>query len=283
MKERMQLEKAKKNGKKSKTSVEKKNQNPGEHTTEGQRKEKKTQKKKDDKENEQKAKEREEKKKKKEEYKQRQEFLLETRKSQAAARWASTNSEVHPIPAAGFTPLPLHSRNSTSEAGVFSPREQDETCNNVASPPTSQQILQRTDPSLPPAKRKKSTSLLNSPHSTSVSHSPTYSSKSKESPQSLQHGNTHPNQDETPSRLCNKEKSNCDPRRGLHFQGSLVESSSEDEDTSDHCRQDNPEVARGNCCREQRLENEALRKRIQKLQRRLDIACKSFMIIFKLI
>ena len=102
MKERMQLEKAKKNGKKSKTSVEKKNQNPGEHTTEGQRKEKKTQKKKDDKENEQKAKEREEKKKKKEEYKQRQEFLLETRKSQAAARWASTNSEVHPIPAAKF-------------------------------------------------------------------------------------------------------------------------------------------------------------------------------------
>ena len=33
------------------------------------------------------------------------------------------------------------------------------------------------------------------------------------------------------------------------------------------------------CCKQQKLENEALRKRIQKLHKRLNIACKSFKII----
>ena len=48
----------------------------------------------------------------------------------------------------------------------------------------------------------------------------------------------------------------------------MVDSSSEEEDT-EYCTEDNPEVAHGNCCKEQQLENEALRKRIQKLRGRL--------------
>lgn len=33
------------------------------------------------------------------------------------------------------------------------------------------------------------------------------------------------------------------------------------------------------CCKQQKLENEALRKRLEKLHKRLNIACKSFYII----
>ena len=79
--------------------------------------------------------------------------------------------------------------------------------------------------------------------------------------------------EETPGRLCNKEKTHCDTRRGLHFQSSAVESSSKDEGVP---VQDNPEVPHGNCCRKQRLGNEASRNRLQKLGRRLEIACKRF-------
>lgn len=291
MKERMRLEKAKRNGKESETSAEKKRKQPSDSNTEGQRKEKKSQKQKNNKENEQKTKEKEDKKKKKEEDKLRQNFLLETRKSQAAAQWASTCSvpsssdhhseaestivaEVNSIPVAGFTPLPLRIRNTTTQAGVSTLSNQDGTFDDGASTPTRQHTLQSTSSSLPPAKKKKSASTSSSPQPSPVSHSPTLSKTSEESTRSLRHGNNHSNEDETPRRLSNKDKSNCDPRRGLHFHSSVVESSSEEEDAADHCIQDKPEVASGNCCREQQLENEALRNRIQKLHRRLNIACK---------
>lgn len=303
----MRLEKEKKNGKQSETSVEKKRKQPSDNNTEGQKKEKKLKKQTNDKENEQKAKDREEKKKKKEEDKQRQNFLLETRKSQAAARWASTNdspprsdnhteseltivADVHSIPGAGFTPLPLRSRNSNVHVtpsrtdqlgtGITSLTEQQEepALTVTGSTPISQHTLPKTDSSIhvPSTKGKKGTSLPNNPHSATARNrgSPPLSDTSTESPQS-QHGRTNSNQDETPRRQHNKENKNCDPRRGLHFQSSQVESSSEDEDDSNHCVPDDPEVAHGNCCREQQLENKALRNRIQKLHRRLNIACKS--------
>lgn len=94
MKERIKLEKAKKNGKEPVTSGKEKQKQQGSSNKENQqRKEKKGQRQKDDnKEKEQKAKEKEERKKKKVEDKQRQALLLETQKSQAAARWASTCS-----------------------------------------------------------------------------------------------------------------------------------------------------------------------------------------------
>ena len=175
-------------------------------------------------------------------------------------------AEKNPSPAAGFTPLPLRIRNTTTQAGV-STLNQDETIDNEASTPTHQYTLQSTSSSLPPTKRKKSIS-------SSKTLQPSLSITPEESTPSLQHRNDNSNEDETPRRLPNKGKSNCDPRRGLHFHSSVAESSSEDEDASDHCIQDKPEVTGGNCCREQRLENEALRNRIQKLHRRPNIACK---------
>lgn len=282
MKERMRLEKAKKNGKQPERSAEKKRKHPDDRRTELQQHEK-SKKRNDDKENEQKAKEKEAKKKKKEEEKQRQDLLLQTRKSQAAARWASASSltsnnhqieeevtilgELNPPPAAGFTPVPIRGRNSTTQARVSpASKEQDECFDDTALTPTGGQ---KTCSSLPPSKQKKGTPQFNSPHSASSnSNSPTLSiaSTSKESTQPPE---------ETPRRSSNKQKGDCDPRRGLHFQSSMVDSSSEEEEDTEHCAEDNPEVAHGNCCKEQQLENEALRKRIQKLHRRLNIACKS--------
>lgn len=282
MKERMRLEKAKKNGQQPERGAEKKRKHPDENSTELQHDEK-SKKRNDDKENEQKAKEKETKKRKKEEEKQRQDLLLQTRKSQAAARWASTSpltsnnhqmeevtilGELNPTPAAGFTPVPIRGRNSTTctQARVSpASKEQDECFDDTAQTPTGGQ---KTCSSLPPSKQKKGTPQFNSPHSASSnSNSPALSipSTSKESTQPPE---------ETPRRSSNKQKIDCDPRRGLHFQSSMVDSSSEEEDT-ECCTEDNPEVPHGNCCKEQQLENEALRKRIQKLHRRLNIACKS--------
>lgn len=91
---------------------------------------------------------------------------------------------------------------------------------------------------------------------------------------------SRPNPMDTIVQILSNRDGNRDPRRGLHFQSSLVESSSEGEDDNenvpDHDLQaGNSQVPCGSCCKEQQLENEALRKRIQKLHRGLNIACKS--------
>lgn len=72
-----------------------------------------------------------------------------------------------------------------------------------------------------------------------------------------------------------------DLRRGVHFQ-SPVDDRSDDEHSeesdadADYSRGLTDEVgSRGSCCKEQNLENEALRKRLEKLHRRLNVACKS--------
>lgn len=171
--------------------------------------------------------------------------------------------EVNPTPATGFTPVPICGRNSTTQARVSPPsKEQDECSDDTALTPTGGQ---KTCSSLPPFKQKKGKPQPNCPHSASTN-SPTLSIAStyKESTQPPE---------ETPRRSSNKKKSDCDPRRGLHFQSSTVDNNSEEEEDTEYCAEDNPEIAHGNCCKEQQLENKALRKRIQKLHRRLNIAC----------
>jgi len=293
MRERMRLEKAQKNDKQPEADATKKRKHPGENNTEVQQKSKKSQKQKDNKETEQKTKETEankkkiddekakekELKKKKEEEKRRQELLLQTRKSQAAVRWASSTSslpssshqtegevtivaEINSIPAAPpaarFTAVPLRGRIATTSACDSSISEQEESLHDVSLSPISESALTQRPSSLLKAKQRRSTSESNN--------SPRLSTASTPPPE------------ETPRRPSKNGKTDSDPRRGLHFQSSPVESSSEDEDeeTSDDHAQDNPpEVAHANCCREKRLENEALRKRITKLHKRLNIARKS--------
>lgn len=139
---------------------------------------------------------------------------------------------------AGFTCVPFHSKNSTSQTGVSNLSKQDAYFHDGAFTPTSQYTLQKTSSSLPPARR------------------------SEESTRSLQHRNNPSNVDETPGGLLNKDESNCGPRRVLLFPGPVVEgtcSTGEDTCSSNHCVQDKPDVTSGNCCWEQRLKNEALR------------------------
>lgn len=187
MKERMRLEKAKKNGKQPDNSAEKKRKHPDDNNTELQQGEK-SKKRNDEKEKKQKASEKDEKKKKKEEERQRQKLLLQTRKAQAAARWASVSpltrknhqmeeevtilDEVDPIPATEFTPVPIRSRNSTTHARVSpSGKDQDECLHGAVMTPTGRQ---KTYSSLPPSNQKKGTPQLNSPHS-AFTNSPTLS------------------------------------------------------------------------------------------------------------
>jgi len=277
MKERMRLEKVNKTGNQSETGQGKKRKDAG-NTKEMESKKKKLQKQKADKENLEKAKEKEERKKKKEEEKERQDFLLETRKSQAAARWAlnqqrqseptTAAAEKNHTTAGEFSPLPLRVQNSTAVTRI-------DLSALSTSTPTRQPELQEASSSSSSNKSDRSSTLPRSPLLAAARQSPTLSVASEESPRPLQQENTCSSKDKTPRRRTNKERTNCDTRRGLHFQSSVVESSSEDEDVTDTV-QDNPEVPHGNCCREQRLENEALRNRLQKLNRRLDIACKGF-------
>ena len=81
----------------------------------------------------------------------------------------------------------------------------------------------------------------------------------------------------TPQTLSVQSKHASDPRRGIHFQS--VVDSSEDE-VSEESDEDCSSVAdeggsSGSCCKEQKIENEALRKRLEKVHRRLIISCNS--------
>lgn len=208
--------------------------------------------------------------------KQRQASLLETRKSQAAARCASPCSpipshhkeaevtvvgEVHASSSAVFTPLPICSQNLASEENVHV--EEEHTLDKVSTP-TCHHNFRQTSLSLPSAKRQKTTPVSRSLSSSSES------SQSQRAPNSS-------NLEESPREQLSNRYGNCDPRRGLHF---LVESSSEGEDDNENVpdpdfQAGNSQVPHGSCCKEQQLENEVLTKRIQKLHRRLNIACKS--------
>ena len=77
--------------------------------------------------------------------------------------------------------------------------------------------------------------------------------------------------------MSKQSKSTADPRRGIHFQTVDVDSSDdeiseEDEDCSSLAYEGG---SCGSCCKEQKMEIEALRKRLEKVHRRLNIASKS--------
>ena len=121
MRERLQLEKAKKNKEKTtKTTqdpkVQQKRKNPKDSADQQKNKKKTKVQSQSGREMQQKEKEKEEKKQKKDEEQTRQKFLLEARKAQATKRWSSTNSEltiVSPLNTS-FRPEPLHRANRPS-------------------------------------------------------------------------------------------------------------------------------------------------------------------------
>lgn len=254
MRERMRLEKEKKNGNKEKEDpkAQQKRKCP-EGETNGQKKKKKTQNPTESaKEKEQKAKDREEKKKKKNEDQERQKFLLETRKAQAASRWAASNTTddevaiVNPI----FTPEPIRQTTSSS-----SPSRQSSTSLTPDHTPLS-------------SDRTPNTSTTTTPES--------IRSSAQETPPANVILPVRPNIPARPTGL--ETKGTCEPRRGLHFQSAAADSSDEESDQEVEVIPDetdvNSDLSSSDCCKEQRLETKALRKRLDKVHKRLNIACK---------
>ena len=90
----------------------------------------------------------------------------------------------------------------------------------------------------------------------------------------------------TPGKALQSKRA-CNPRRGIHFQNVMGDSSNdEDSEESDedwNSMSHEGSTSSSSYCKEQKLENEALRKRLGKVHRRLNIACKSWVDSDKLI
>ena len=212
----------------------------------------------------QKAKEKEDRKKKMEEEQRRNKFLMETRKVQAAQRWSSivSGSETSTTEIT-FTPVPLrNSNNSPVHLSVSCDEDMSFTCTLPAShdvlqthqsqahPPTpvQQTPSQHTTPSQYSSSNGSTTSLYRTP-----------AQRKTASPSTPAHN--------TPKAPAGR-KQYRDPRRGIHFQ-SAVGDIGEDDDSDESDRECSGCVAtESNCCgscRELRIENEELRKRLEKV------------------
>ena len=292
MKERMKLEKAKKNG--DKGQQKRKNQKDDA----GQKKKKKSDNQaQNDKENDLKAKEKEE--KKKEEEQRRQTFLQEARKAQAAQRWPSTSESDSDVTIvspqrAHFTPVPLH-RGSGSSTLLPPPQDvpstssapSDHQTNQLSATPltteqdTTPSLLQHTTPVLHTTPAQRTTPAQ---HTTPAQRTPAQRTTPAQHKTPAQRTTpaqrATPAQSTTPAQHTNTtpagRKQVAPPRRGIHFQSAVDDSSDDEvsEEDEDGCVADESSSS-GSCCKEQKMENEALRKRLDKVHRRLNIACKS--------
>ena len=71
-----------------------------------------------------------------------------------------------------------------------------------------------------------------------------------------------------------KTKRTCEPKRGLHFQSAIAEDSHVEFEEEEEQILEDPDVSSSDCCKEQRMGIKALRKRLEKVNKRLNIACK---------
>ncbi|XP_078350771.1 uncharacterized protein LOC144635551 [Oculina patagonica] len=281
MRERLRLEKEKKNSVKevdnSKANGAKQKRKQTEDGADSQKKKKKTQKQTEgDKEKDQKAKEKEEKKKKKDEEQQRQKCLLEARKAQAASRWASTSSENQEITI--FTPEPVRQTNTTrpcqSLIDLTPPAQQTLHPTTGSQNTETEQLttpLQRTSTETSLQRTSTETPLQRTSTETSLQRNQTARDRHTIQPRSQSKG-------KTPAGPTNAKRTSA-PRRGLHFQSAVAESSDEeiDEDIEDDGEQIEiiSDHGSSDCCKEKKLEIEALRKRLEKVHKRLNIALKA--------
>ena len=288
MRERLQLEKAKKNKEKTtKTTqdpkVQKKRKNPKDSADQHKKKKKTKDQTQTDKEMQQKEKEKVEKKQKKYEEQTRQKFLLEARKAQATKRWSSTNSEltiVSPLNTS-FRPEPLHRANRPSTSPSHQALHPSST-----SPHADHQTNHQpsADPTTLPQKAAETPARINT---CAQSNRPTTPAHHTDETPTRHTQPMHPTPcttrqtDETPARKNTSAKNISEPRRGLHFQSTRVMTDSSDNESDEEC--DATDLgSSASCCRQQKLENEALRKRLEKLHKRLNIACKYFKIMSSL-
>lgn len=301
MRERMRLEKVNKSGENTTEGQKKrKNQKNGE----GQKKKKLETgpQAESDREMEKKAKEKEEKRKKKEDEQRRKDFLLQTRKAQVAERWSSTCSDT-----ATFRPEPLHRASQITPA----PRAPAVQPTTPASRPRPDQAIipastpaqaqprtpaSRTTPPSPTTQAQSRTpascQTQARPRTPASASCPTPPSHTRQALPRTPAPSPTPDQATTPASQTAKQparrrqettprtsvqtKRASDSRRGIHFQNAVGDSSEDEvsEESDEDCIGGVADEG-GNCCREHKLENEALRKRLEKLHKRLNIACKS--------
>ena len=267
MKERIKLEKANKTGDKAAKEGQQKRKNQKDAVGPKKRKKPETDDKAEtDREKDKKAKEKEDKRKKKEEEQRRKDFLLEAKKAQAAERWSSSS-----LDAANFTPEPL--RRASNQA----PTPHAPVQLHVTTP--AEPTCTIPDPHATPSQLIDPASCR-----TPASHTtPRSSCRTPASGTTLSPHTANPparRQATTPQTGVISSRAS-ELRRGIHFQ-SPVDDSSDDEhseesdaDTDYSTRLTDEVGSCGSCCKEQKIENEALRKRLEKVHRRLNIACKS--------
>lgn len=269
MKERIKLEKANKTDDKATKEGQQKRKNQKDAV--GQKKKKKPEtddQAEIDREKEKKAKEKEDKRKKKEEEQRRKDFLLEARKAQAAERWSSTS-----LDATNFTPEPLRRASNPTTTTPHTPVQLRTPAEpTVPAPHTIPSQLTDLSSCRTPASGPTPGSSCRTPASSQTPNQATPSLHTAKPPARRQ---------ATTPQTSVTSRHGSDLRRGRHFQ-SPVDDSSDDEhseesdgDTDNSTRLTDEVRSCGSCCKEQNVENEALRKRLEKLHRRLNIACKS--------
>ena len=264
------------NKKKNQTEGNKENQQKAKDDTDGQQKKKKQTE--GNKEKEQKTKEREEKRKKKEADQERQKLILEARKAQAASRLVtSSNSQAEPEVTI-FTPEPVLRTNTTlsirSSAQVTPPAQLI-----LHDPDSSQQANDEHNPQVNNINQTNRRLSYYSSKQLTTQAPPTLPSTDSHRNASIRHSAPQ-STDKTPLRP-SKSMTPSEPRRGLHFQSAVGESSDDDDDEEDISEEGeenlegNVSIPDGsNCCQDHKLEIEALRKRLAKVHKRLNIACK---------
>ena len=245
-----------------------------------------------------KQKEREEKRKKKENEQKRQNFQLEARKAQAVGRWSAVGSEsdseisiLTPNPNAAFTPQPLRRQNVPSPR-LTSPNHQ--ACLPSTATPASFHTSPINQPLSNPVTPVHSTLPAQSSTATPTNTTLSNTVQLTLSNQHVSPNATTPVQTTMPGQYRDKtlakrkqattpgkslqSKRDCNPRRGIPFQHVMGDSSndeeSEDSDEDSTNMNDQCSTSSSSCCKELKLENEALRKRLGKVHKRLNIACK---------
>ena len=276
MKERMRLEKEQKNENKGvDPKVQQKRKHPEEDKENQKKKKKKQESTESAKEKEQNAKNKEEKRKKKEKEQEQQKMMLKARKAQAVSRWvasttATTDDDevtiVNNPPSATFTPQPLRRNSSLSRSpliSAFTAYSSDRTPNST--PESVQSTIQESSVAnlTLPASSTGTKSFTRTPDTISAI----------ATPESRQLKLRSSAADQRPTGT--KAKRTCEPKRGLHFQSAIVEDSDDEieEEEGEQLLEDR-DVSSSECCKEQRMEIKALRKRLEKVHKRLNIASK---------
>ncbi|RMX48545.1 hypothetical protein pdam_00024730, partial [Pocillopora damicornis] len=276
MKERMRLEKEKKNGNKGQEPKAQKKRKHPEGDKENQKKKKKQESTESAKEKEQAVQNKEEKRKKKEQEQERQKMTLEARKAQAISRWvASTTATTHndevtivnDSPSVTFTPQPLRQVNSSNQSPMTPARIAYTSGRTPSTTPESMRstIQESSVANLTVPGSSTGTKSFTRTPNTSVISTP----GSVQSKQSSSAANPKP--------AATKTKGTREPKRGLHFQSAIADNSDDEMEEEVEGEQilEDADAFSSDCCKEQRMEIKALRKRLEKVHKRLNIALKS--------